>query len=256
MPTDAPTDGELYAHLDAILSGHTVSNEDVKEIFDFTREYQSISTPQDTWFVLGSYQSPYRYRLRGLADRLNRHLFTYAFLMADHADATKTGWAETHVKFHLLARYVDHIVMVMEHATGGQVGELNDLTHDPYFEKSYVMPRLYRDDLTPRFEDKSDIVEAARLLLNAGFSGDEAADELEVLVPDEQMRKLDEDVGDVVDEAEQENTRASFDIGSYSQVQHGKYDLFEAEDRLLPWMTVQDFYAAVGDLPATDEPPE
>lgn len=197
------------------------------EVLEFTREYQSIPTPQDTWFVLGSYQSPYRYRLRGLADRLNRYLFTYAFLMADHADATKTGWAETHVKFHLLARYVDHIVMVMEHATGGQVGELNDLTYDPYFGKSHVMPRLYRDDLRPGFEDKSDVVDAARLLLNAGFSSDDAEDELEALVSSEQFRELDGDVDELVDEAEQENGNARFDIGSYSQVQHGKFDLFE-----------------------------
>ncbi len=255
MPTDAPSDGELYAHLDAILSGHTVSNEDVMEIIDFTREYQSISTPQDTWFVLGSYQSPYRYRLRGLADRLNRHLFTYAFLMADHADATKTGWAETHVKFHLLARYVDHIVMVMEHATGGQVGELNDLTYDPYFEKSHVMSRLYTDDLTPRFEDESDVVDMARLLLNAGFSSDDAEEELEILVSDELLRELSGDVGDAVTEAERENESASFDIGSYSQVQHGKYDLFDGAGRLLPWMTALDFYAAVDELPASDDPP-
>nr|PSP34083.1 MAG: hypothetical protein BRC64_01670 [Halobacteriales archaeon QH_10_67_22] len=255
MPTDAPSNGELYAHMDAILSGHTVSNEDVVEIFEFTREYQSIPTPQDTWFVLGSYQSPYRYRLRGLADRLNRHLFTYAFLMADHADATETGWAETHVKFHLLARYVDHIAMVMEHTTGGQVGELNDLTYDLYFEKSHVLPRLYRDDLTPHFEDESDVVEGARLLLNAGFSSDAAEGKLEELVSDEQRRKLDGELSEVVAEAKRQNRSADYDIGSYSQVQHGKYDLFEDRGRLLPWMTVPNFYAAVGDLPVSDDPP-
>jgi len=255
MPTNAPSDAELYAHVDAILSDHTVSSEDVGEIIEFTQEFQSIPTPQDTWFVLGSYQSPYRYRLRGLADRLNRHLFTYAFLMADHADATETGWAETHVKFHLLARCVDHIVMVMEHATGGQVGELNDLTYDPYFEKSHVLPRLYRDDLTPRFEDEFDVVEGARLLLNAGFSSDAAEGKLEELVSDEQRRKLDGELSEVVAEAKRQNGGADYDIGSYSQVQHGKYDLFEDRERLLPWMTVPNFYAAVGDLPVSDDPP-
>lgn len=255
MPPDAPAPDELYAHLMNILDDYSLSPADVMGVMSFTQELKSIPTPQTTYFVLGSYLAPYRYRLRSVADRLNRHLFTYAFLMGDHAEVTRTGRAETHVKFHLLARYADYIVLVIEHARGGQVGELNDLTYPPYFPKSHVLPRIYRADLVPEIDGKSDLVAVARLLLNAGLETDDAENELETLVPDSVIQEMDVELADVVAEAEQANRVAEYHIGAFSQVQHGKYDLFEDEDRVYPWMTELDLYDVVSELPADDLPP-
>lgn len=145
--------------------------------------------------------------------------------------------------------------MVIEHARGGQVGELNDLTYPPYFPKSHVLPRMYRANLGPKITGKSDIVAVARLLLNAGIEADNAESELETLVSNSVIAGVDVDLADAVSDAEQANRNAEYDIGTFSQVQLGKYDLFEDEDRLYPWMTEHDLSDAVSELPANDLPP-
>lgn len=255
MPTNAPTPGELYTHLMAILDGDNRSPDDVMGVMQFARDVKSIPTPQTTYFVLGSYLPPYRYRLRSVADRLNRHLFTYAFLMGDHTEVTRTGRAETHVKFHLLARYADSIVLVIEHARGGQVGELNDLTYPPYFPKSHVVVRRYTDDRSPSIEDWSDVVDVARLLLTSGRDSDTAEAELDSLLPAAVIQEPRRELAEAVAEAEQANRDAEYDIGAYSQVQHDKFDLFATADRLYQWMTEPDLYAVISELPADNRPP-
>lgn len=126
--------------------------------------------PQTAYFVLGSYEEPFKYRLDGVTDRLNKSRPSgYAFIQATQPDLNLPDrLAPIKLKFYMLAFASDHLVLVLEHNAGGDLPELDRLTSPDLIEKAHVFARAGNRHLGTAESQR----EARRLAIVATYSSD------------------------------------------------------------------------------------
>ncbi|SDF47411.1 hypothetical protein [Halorientalis regularis] len=122
-----------------------------REASPFTAGRRSLG-PHSTYFVLGSYEPPFKYRLDEALDVLNHRHDAYAYLLATQPDLNVSNDVpDLKVKFFLHALYADAIPLILEHDTGGAVAEFGRVERPTLLDRTYLFPRA----LEERYDDES-----------------------------------------------------------------------------------------------------
>ncbi len=138
--------------LNDILYGLELDPVDSEQLLSYMRErHEHLFGPYSTYFVLGSYESPFKYRLDEVLDVLNHRHDAYAYLLATQPDLNVADdIPDLKVKFFLHALYADSIPLILEHDTGGAVAEFGRIERPALLDRTYLFPRAqsehYDDD--------------------------------------------------------------------------------------------------------------
>lgn len=109
--------------------------------------------PFTTYFVLGSYERPFKFRLEIALSELNSRLHAYAYLLAPQPDPDlPERLPALKIKFYLHAIYADWIALILEHNTGGALTEFGRADRPFLLDRTYVYPRGY----APQHKDPVD----------------------------------------------------------------------------------------------------
>jgi hypothetical protein len=229
-------DAEIMEAVDEALQGLELEPHETAEILGFAnREVPHLQTPEDSYFILGSYRDPYVRRLRIVENELDKRLGTYPFLMGDLPEIDIDRLPVFRIRFTLLATYADHIVAVYEQDAGGEVTELGKISATPYFDRSTVLPRDYAWMTDRNIETVADLLAAAvNVYFNDDLDEEETEAELDSLVTQAQRNDIEVSREEVVDRTE-ERTDADGEAVSYSWVHLNEFRLFELHGRCLPW---------------------
>lgn len=229
---------DIEMAVDRALSGIELEPDEAAAILGYANEALSpLLTPEQTYFVLGSYREPYVRRLRTVQDELNNRIGAYAFVLGDLPPLEVDRVPTFELKFHVVASLTDLIVGVYEQDAGGEMTELGKIAGPAYFQKSHVLPRDYYwdGDLTSRPEVVAAVVNAVH-----EDSGDESSI----------VEESDLDVASTaVLETAAERLDAEADLPSYSWVHSNEFRKFDIEGRCHPWVLVTELRDAVDAVP-------
>jgi hypothetical protein len=139
--------------LDDVLYGLELDPVDSEQLLSYMRErHEHLFGPHSTYFVLGSYESPFKYRLDDVLDVLNHRHDAYAYLLATQPDLhVSDAVPDLKVKFFLHALYADAIPLILEHDTGGAVAEFGRVERPTLLDRTYLFPRV----LEAHYDDES-----------------------------------------------------------------------------------------------------
>jgi len=158
IPVDAT---EIHYALSRAIDPHSLTQSDRESIIEFiNHELPAFYTPGRTYVVLGSYHQPYIQRLRATAHELNKRPLSFALVVGDTPDPSLSAVSSFRVKFHVLCTVADWVVGVYEKDTKGESNELGKIAEEPYFGKSFVLPRDYHHPDAP-LTTKADFIAAA-----------------------------------------------------------------------------------------------
>lgn len=172
--------------LDDILHGIELSPQESLALLTYMRErHEHLFGPFTTYFVLGSYERPFKFRLELALTELNNRLHSYAYLLAPQPDPDLPDRLPAlKIKFYLHAIYADYIPLILEHNTGGALAEFGRVDRPFLHKRTYVFPRGYE----PRHDDVVDSLDAAHArsteLAYDAAGEDDLRDALEGLVAD------------------------------------------------------------------------
>jgi hypothetical protein len=125
------------------LEREELTRADNEEILHALNELAPLFTNERSYFVLGNYDREPIRRLGLVTDRLNRRPDAYAFRMID----VRGEWENSIQKFCLIADLVTYVVGVAERAPSDFLVEQGPFVGtEEYFEKSYVLRRVYEDE--------------------------------------------------------------------------------------------------------------
>lgn len=249
-PGPPPNAAEIREHVDEALHGLDLAPEETSELLTFANEeVPHLQTPETSYFVLGSFRSPYIRRLRIVENELNKRIGTYAFVLGDLRDINIDRLPTFLIRFYIIAPYADVITAVYEQDAGGEVTELGKISDTPFFEESYVLPRDYAW-MTDRQLNHEESVFAAgiRIAEHPDLSDDEVENELERLVENARANGIVASI-DEVEERIEERRADGPDITSYSWVHLNEFRLFELHGRCFPWTDTDDLRSAVDTVP-------
>lgn len=249
-PGPPPNAAAIMETVNEALQDLELEPHETAEILGFAnRELPHLHTPEDSYFILGSYRDPYLRRLRTVQNELEKRLGTYPFLLADLPDLDIDRLPVFQIRFNLLAAYADVIVAVYEQDAGGEVTELGKLSSTSYFEKSYVLPRDYAW-LTERNLDTEAAVLAAAATIYHNDELDDATreDELDALTSAANENGIQLTTPDVVERLEDREDVDDAPV-SYSWVHINEFRLFELHGQCFPWATSEDLRDAVDEVP-------
>lgn len=145
--------------LDDVLYGLELDPVDSERLLSYMRHrHQHLFGPHSTYFVLGSYESPFKYRLDEALDILNHRHDAYAYLLATQPDLdVLADIPDLKVKFFIHALYADSIPLILEHDTGGAVAEFGRIERPTLLDRTYLFPRAqeehYNDESLLTTED-------------------------------------------------------------------------------------------------------
>lgn len=249
-PGSTPKAVEIKDHVERALHGLELEPDETSEILNFANEeIPHLQTPEKSYFVLGSFRSPYKRRLRIVENELNKRLGSYAFVLGDIRDIDIPRLPTFRIRFYLIAPYADVITAVYEQDAGGEVTELGKISETPFFEDSYVLPRDYAWMTDRHLENKEDVFAAAvRIGLNPDLEEKKIEQELEKLVENGQSNGIDisnEDVRNRIKEREEGGPA----VTSYSWVHINEFRLFELHGRCLAWSDTEDLRAVIDQIP-------
>ena len=139
--------------IDDILYGLDLDPVDSEHLLSYMRErHDHLFGPHSTYFVLGSYESPFKYRLDEALDVLNHRYDAYAYLLATQPDLdVSDDIPALKVKFYLHALYADWIPLILEHDTGGAVAEFGRIERPTLLDRTYLFPRAQEE----HYDDES-----------------------------------------------------------------------------------------------------
>jgi hypothetical protein len=256
-PTTPPESAEIYSLVDDTLHGLDLRPEETASILGFAnKEIPSLLTPETSYFVLGSYRSPFVRRVRMVENELNKRIGAYAFLVGDLEPIGVDRLPEFRITFHLLGSYVDFIVAVHEQDAGGEITELGTISETPYFEKAYVFPRDYSWTTDERIDTRDDVISVGMMIYyNEKLSQEQKHDELASLLETARKEGIDIDESDLVP-AIRERENEPDEYASYSWVHINEFRLFELHERCRPWFRESELRDAVEIVPASAPPRE
>jgi len=249
-PEMSAVDSEIMEAVDEALQGLELEPHETADILGFAnREVPHLQTPEDSYFVLGSYRDPYIRRLRTVENELAKRLGTYPFLMGDLAEIDIDRLPVFRIRFTLLATYADHIVAVYEQDAGGEVTELGKISATPYFEKSTVLPRDYAWMTDRNLETVADLLAAAvNVYFNDDLDEGDTESELNSLVTQAQRNGVEVSRESIVDRIE-EREGTEREAVSYSWVHLNEFRLFELHGRCFPWTDPEELRDATDRIP-------
>jgi hypothetical protein len=139
--------------LDDVLHGLELDPVDSERLLSYMRNrHEHLFGPHSTYFVLGSYEPPFKYRLDEALDVLNHRYDAYAYLLATQPDPQVSDAVPAlKVKFFLHAIYADAIPLILEHDTGGAVAEFGRVERPRLLDRTYLFPRA----LEEHYDDES-----------------------------------------------------------------------------------------------------
>jgi hypothetical protein len=249
-PGPDPNASEVMAAVDEALQGLELEPGETAEILGFANdEIPHVLTPETSYFILGSYRSPYIQRLRIVQNELNKRHRTYPFLMGDLREIDNDRLPTFRIRFHLLAVYSDFIVAVFEQDAGGEITELGKISTTPFFDDSYALPRDFVWMTERRIDTLEDVFAAsAAIYFNDDLDPQAVDEELGTLVSSAQEAGVDV-TRDEVDAHLDERDGDDGESVSYSWVHLNEFRLFELHDRCFPWSTPDDLRSVVDELP-------
>jgi len=247
-PGPPPDAAEVMESVDEALQGVELEPHETAAILGFAnRELPHLHTPEESYFILGSYRDPYLRRLRIVQNELDKRLGTYPFLMGDLPELDLDRLPVFRIRFALLATHADAIVAVYEQDAGGEVTELGKISTTPYFEKTHVLPRDYAWLTDRNLDTEGDVVAAAATIyFNDELDEDATEDELDRLVTAAGRNGLPLTKAEVVDRLDDRNADAPV---SYSWVHLNEFRLFELHGRCLAWSSPDDLRNVVDRIP-------
>jgi len=248
-PGPPPNAAEIMESVNDALQGLEVESHETAEILGFAnREIPHLHTPEDSYFVLGSYRDPYLRRLRIVQNELDKRLGTYPFLMADLPELDIDRLPVFRIRFTLLAAHADTIVAVYEQDAGGEVTELGKISATPYFDKSYVLPRDYAWMTERNLDTEGDVVAAAATIyFNDDLDDETIEEELDSLVTAANRNDVGLTTPAVVDRLADRADGEHAPV-SYSWVHLNEFRLFELHDRCFAWSSPDDLRDAVDEV--------
>jgi hypothetical protein len=232
------------------LQGLELEPHETSEILGFAnRELPNLHTPEDSYFILGSYRDPYLRRLRIVQNELDKRLGTYPFLMGDLPELEIDRLPVFRIRFTLLAAHADTIVAVYEQDAGGEITELGKISTTPYFDKSYVLPRDYAWLTDQNLTTEADVIAAAATIyFNDDLDDATIENELDSLLATANKNDISLTTPDVIDRLEDREDDEQAPV-SYSWVHLNEFRLFELHDRCFPWSAPADLRDVVDEVP-------
>ena len=133
--------------LNDVLYGLELDPVDSEHLLSYMRErHEHLYGPHATYFVLGSYEPPFKYRLESALDVLNHRYDVYAYLLATQPKLdVSDDIPALKVTFFLHALYADSIPVILEHDTGGAVAEFGRLERPAFLDRTYLFPRAHEE---------------------------------------------------------------------------------------------------------------
>jgi len=133
--------------LNDVLYGLELDPVDSERLLSYMQErHEHLFGPHSTYFVLGSYESPFKYRLDEALDVLNHRYDAYAYLLATQPDLdVSDDIPDLKVKFFLHALYADSVPLILEHDTGGAVAEFGRVERPVLLDRTYLFPRAQEE---------------------------------------------------------------------------------------------------------------
>lgn len=219
--------------------------------------HDDLYGPFTTYFVLGSYETPFKWRLETVATELNRRLDAYAYLLASQPDpevgsdallsVDDPAFPNLKLKYSLHALYADHVVLVLEHNEGGALTELGRENVSTFFERTRLLPRGWDTDAPETVADAADV---RRVAYQAAYDSTD-------------METLRERMREIVDRAADaglSTTEADLvsdlegEFGQhlpprYSGVLTDEFDHYDRAGRSYPWLTEPELRERVAQIP-------
>lgn len=233
--------------LNDVLYGLELDPIDSERLLSYMRErHEHLFGPHSTYFVLGSYESPFKYRLDEALDVLNRRYDAYAYLLATQPDLdVSDDIPDLKVKFFLHALYADSIPLILEHDTGGAVAEFGRVERPALLDRTYLFPRAKEEHydensvLTTRDAIRARAVELA-------YHADDLGTELETLAERARDRGLDVSTRDLESYLESELGGRT---PSYSGVITDSLVHLESLNRCYSWTTTEELEDQLANVP-------
>jgi len=233
--------------LDDILYGLDLDPVDSEHLLSYMRErHDHLFGPHSTYFVLGSYESPFKYRLDEALDVLNHRYDAYAYLLATQPDLdVSDDIPALKVKFYLHALYADWIPLILEHDTGGAVAEFGRIERPTLLDRTYLFPRAQEE----HYDDESllttrDAVRARAIEL--AYHADDVDEELATLADRARDHGLDLSVQDL-------EAYVDSELGgrtpSYSGVITDSLVHLESLNQCFSWTTTEELEERLSHVP-------
>jgi len=232
------------------LQGLELEPHETADILGFAnRELPHLHTPEDSYFILGSYRDPYLRRLRIVQNELDKRLATYPFLMADLPELDLERLPVFRIRFNLLATHADTIIAVYEQDAGGEVTELGKISTTPYFDKSYVLPRDYAWMTDQNIDTEADVIAAAATIYyNDDLTESTTDSELDSLITAAKTNGIDLTKTELIEQLEQRDSSEDVPV-SYSWVHLNEFRLFELHGRCYAWFNQDDLRDVIDEIP-------
>lgn len=249
-PGPPPNAAEIMESVNDALQGLELEPHETSDILGFAnQELPHLHTPEDSYFILGSYRDPHLRRLRIVQNELDKRLGTYPFLMGDLPELDLDRLPVFRIRFTLLATHADTIVAVYEQDAGGEVTELGKISTTPYFDKSYVLPRDYTWMTEQHLDTEADVIAAAATIyFNDDLDDAAIEDEIDSLTTAATKNNIDLTAAAVIDRlADREDSEHA--PVSYSWVHLNEFRLFELHDRCFAWSTPDGLRDSVDEVP-------
>lgn len=233
--------------LDVVLHGIDLDPVESQRILSYMNErHEHLFGPHATYFLLGSYEPPFKYRLDDALDVLNHRHNAYAYLLTTQPDLDVSNRIpDLKVKFYLHALYANAIPLVLEHNTGGALAEFGRLDRPSLFDRTYVFPRAHEE----RYADDdvlttTDAIRARAVEL--AYNADDLDEALARLADRAADRDMPVTKSDLHHYLDGEFGRRD---PSYSGVLTDGFSHFDAVDRCFSWTTVDELESALSNVP-------
>lgn len=249
-PGPPPNAAEIMESVNDALQGLELEPHETSDILGFAnRELPHFHTPEDSYFILGSYRDPYIRRLRIVQNELDKRLGTYPFLMGDLPELDIDRLPVFRIRFTLLAAHADTIVAVYEQDAGGEITELGKISTTPYFDKSYVLPRDYAWMTAQNLDTEADVIAAAATIyFNDDLDEATTEEELDSLITAANKNDIDLAKSDIRERLENRNDVEDAPV-SYSWVHLNEFRLFELHNRCFAWSNPDGLRDVVDEVP-------
>ncbi|TKX72013.1 hypothetical protein [Halorubrum sp. GN11GM_10-3_MGM] len=249
-PGPPPNSAEIMESVNDALQGLELEPHETSKILGFAnRELPHLHTPEDSYFILGSYRDPYIRRLRIVQNELDKRLGTYPFLMGDLPELDIDRLPTFRIRFTLLATHTDTIVAVYEQDAGGEVTELGKISTTPYFDKSYVLPRDYTWLTAQNLNTEADVIAAAATIyFNDDLDEATTEEELDSLVTAAHKNEIDLATADIITQLEDRDDTEDAPV-TYSWVHLNEFRLFELHNRCFAWSNSGDLRDIIEEVP-------
>ncbi|MCL9817524.1 hypothetical protein [Natronocalculus amylovorans] len=233
--------------LDDVLYGLELDPVDSERLLSYMRErHEHLFGPHSTYFVLGSYEPPFKYRLDEALDVLNYRHDAYAYLLATQPDLhVSDDIPALKVKFFLHALYADAIPLILEHNTGGAVAEFGRIERPTLLCRTYLFPR----SLEEHYEDKSVLTTEDAIFARAielAYHADNLDERLTTLAEHAGTHELDISKSDLDSHLDAELNRRR---PSYSGVITDSLLHLESLNQCFSWATTAELEEQLSNVP-------